>query len=517
MSRLLIRAAKAPWVSTSAEAVLAQNLINTNVGNLLFGQSVYRMLSVPGAEVVAESYLTGRNGIDAKYIGRINDEFDGFVVPLANAFRRGFRRNLKNLTHVIERLDMPVTVVGVGSQHPLEADSHSGDPMAEDVKRFMTAVLDRSASVGVRGELTARYLKNLGFGDEHVDVIGCPSVYLNGPDLNVRAHREPLGKESRIAVSMSPLVDTMLPIIQRHADQYRNLVYIPQDTWDLAALMWGESTKSETPAFQLISPDSTLHQNDQIRFPLDPKTWVDYLRDFDFVFGTRIHGTVAAILAGTPAILLAHDSRTLELADYHRIPYRLIDHVSAETEATELYAEADYTAFHANACANFERFTGFLERNGLAHIYQPGLASTQFDDKLNAAQLPPLIHPVLAQAPAGQREVLSRLRWLRQGAQGDSERDQYIFQPELRHTPKAETTLSSVDQRLTKKLRQTRQELLSTQQTLTRVEQQLDRARAELDRQSKIIKRLDVPIPARARRYLSRLRRRAIDRLLSRR
>ena len=53
---------------------------------------------------------------------------------------------------------------------------------------------------------------------------------------------------------------------------------------------------------------------------LDPWTWMDYLAGFDFAFGTRIHGTITALVSGTPGYLFAHDSRTLELARYFDDP-----------------------------------------------------------------------------------------------------------------------------------------------------------------------------------------------------
>ena len=49
-------------------------------------------------------------------------------------------------------------------------------PMEASVRAFMSAVLDRSPSVGVRGEFTHDYLRGLGFRD--VEVIGCPSMFL---------------------------------------------------------------------------------------------------------------------------------------------------------------------------------------------------------------------------------------------------------------------------------------------------------------------------------------------------
>ena len=51
------------------------------------------------------------------------------------------------------------------------------------MKAFVRAVLDHGPSIGVRGELTAEYLRSLGFRD--VEVVGCPSMFAWGPDLRV--------------------------------------------------------------------------------------------------------------------------------------------------------------------------------------------------------------------------------------------------------------------------------------------------------------------------------------------
>ena len=78
--------------------------------------------------------------------------------------------------------------------------------------------------------------------------------------------------------------------------------------------------------------------------PVNVPSWLEHLAGFDFSYGTRIHGNIAAILAGTPAYVLAHDSRTAELADFHAIPHRTIGKDVASIDAADLYAHADYTA-----------------------------------------------------------------------------------------------------------------------------------------------------------------------------
>jgi len=66
------------------------------------------------------------------------------------------------------------------------------------------------------------------------------------------------------------------------------------------------------------------------RFYSDYNSWIDYLRTRSFCVGTRIHGTIASIIAGTPALLVAHDSRTQELAKAMGIPYLLSSEIDTE-------------------------------------------------------------------------------------------------------------------------------------------------------------------------------------------
>lgn len=46
---------------------------------------------------------------------------------------------------------------------------------------------------------------------------------------------------------------------------------------------------------------------------------MEFLNDSDLTFGSRLHGNIAAVLAGTPALLVTKDSRTRELAEYHHL------------------------------------------------------------------------------------------------------------------------------------------------------------------------------------------------------
>ena len=103
MTRILIRAGRDPFVPVGGEATLTQDVFNTNVGNYLFSHSVQRALMVPGTEIVPDSTLAEPRPAKAEAVARVNEEFDAYVVPLANAFRPDFAPRLANLTSLIER------------------------------------------------------------------------------------------------------------------------------------------------------------------------------------------------------------------------------------------------------------------------------------------------------------------------------------------------------------------------------------------------------------------------------
>ena len=120
----------------------------------------------------------------------------------------------------------------------------------------------------------------------------------------------------------------MGPISLYGAEHYPNLVYMAQNIQTLELMLHGTYPMGKKGTMLRtgvpVSLKHPLIRQNRVRFFLDPKTWFAHLANYDFSFGTRIHGNIAALLAGTPALLLAHDSRTLELADYHEIPYREI-------------------------------------------------------------------------------------------------------------------------------------------------------------------------------------------------
>lgn len=443
MPRILLRSGKDPFTPVSAETTLAQDVFNSNSGNYLFQHSVWRTLSRPENAIVSNGTLSERRVPSHADVERINSEFDVFVVPLANAFRLSFADGLDRLSALIERLTIPVVVVGVGAQTQTDYDSERLNPIAESVTRFVRAVLDRSSTIGVRGEFTADYLDALGFGSELVEVIGCPSLFLHGPGHSITKPELDFGSNTRLAINLSPPAAPLGggAFVTRQAQKYPELLYVLQNARDLNLLLWGIPPRGIAEADVPDSVQHPLYQQDRMRLFLDAWTWMDFLAERDFTYGTRFHGNVTSLMAGTPAYILAHDSRTLELARFHQIPHRVAEPVDPAWDAADLYEEADYGPFNRAMPQLFAGYTAFLERNGLTHIWQDDpIDDNGFFERVSEQSFPDAVHSL---ARPDISEVAARLHWLRQGYRFDGARHpaamKYEFDvPERQYGPALE-------------------------------------------------------------------------------
>lgn len=403
MQQILLRARKGPFDVATAEDTLVRDLIAGNAGNLIFAFASHRILETASTSVQHDHFRVVPGDADA-----INERHAAYVIPLANAFRPSFESTLIRLTALIRRLRIPVVVLGVGAQATVDYDTSRLRPIEASVRGFVHAVLDHGPSIGVRGELTHDYLRGLGYRD--VEVIGCPSVFMHGPDLRVDKRVPALDHQARIVLTVSPYRTATGPLTAHHVERYPNLTYVAQDLDTLEVLLWGTAPDIAADDARPTHPDHRLFREDRVRFFLDPPPWLDYLRGVDFAFGTRIHGAIAALLAGTPAVVLAHDSRTLELARYFEIPHRLLRDVGPDIDAAELYADADFGPFHAGHPARLRVFLDYLERHGLSHVFREPAPDPSFDARVATTDWPPPVTAASRISTRGPSGVVKRLR-----------------------------------------------------------------------------------------------------------
>lgn len=273
MSKILIRAAQNPLKTYGT--MESTRLMGGNSGNLLYANGVARALSARANTVRYGGFTTHRLDDPAEFIRETNDKYDHYVMPMSNMFRASFTANLKAMTRIVRDLDMPVTIVGAGAQTTADAAENDEFRMArtgrtktqaEDaakrhndvVRMFCEAILEKSHSMGVRGEFTQKYLVSLGLPEERIRVIGCPSIFTWGPEHRVEKKVAALGPKSSISMNIDYRVPGIERVIDANMAQYRNLTSPSQDAKSARMIITGED-QYDLSTVNLGTPVHTGH------------------------------------------------------------------------------------------------------------------------------------------------------------------------------------------------------------------------------------------------------------------
>lgn len=330
-----------------------------NVGNMLFTEALCRSL----ANATLSGYDFSRNVLDGR---------DCIVLAAANWLASD--QDFSWLVDRLEKTSLPIFIVGLGAQASLR---RSIPKLKPGTARLIAMLAERSRYLSVRGEFTAEVLDH--FGVKNVVVTGCPSLLLASSrgfsiprpsafsdDLvcvhGTRHHfNEADGVHKFIYhQALSRKIDIILQ--SELADMYFAL----SRTNDPQTM---EKAKASVAAAYGCSDLSLLsrylREHGKVFFNL--RSWLSYLETRKFCVGTRIHGTVAALLAGVPAVLIVHDSRTLELAQTMSIPYVLGDQidVAQALNFAKLYDPAAVDNFVQSYPAYYNRFKMFFSKNEL--------------------------------------------------------------------------------------------------------------------------------------------------------
>lgn len=429
MKKFLIRAGISPLDNATAERTLVNNTIGGNVGNLLYGHGIMRTLTTsPDVEFTPTYHTVGWHGMSAE---EINEKFDCFVIPLADAFREKFVGELQRLTTLIGKLKIPCIVIGAGLRAPLpEKEKITHFPFDNEVKVFIKTVLKKSALVGVRGELTGKYLERLGFREgRDFEAIGCPSMYGFGRNISIRD--TDITENSRVCVNSTVFATQKdLKFIRSNMERFQNAYFLPQYRKELELVFLGNEFKTSQKQYYPTKATDAAYQNGRMKFFCNVPTWFDFLRTVDFSFGARLHGNIAATLVGTPNIMIVKDLRMRELADYHGLCHVDTSEIKEDTDIFSLIEKADFHCAEKKQAENLSRYTAFLEKNGLDHIYKGGAdgAEAPFDEKLRSISLTQPVEPVSQLSTEQQLE-----RW-----------QAYAKELRRRHNKAEEATLSDL-------------------------------------------------------------------------
>ncbi|MEM7790843.1 MAG: polysaccharide pyruvyl transferase family protein [Verrucomicrobiota bacterium] len=343
--------------------------IGLNTGNLLFTNAVAR-------QIEQEPIYFGFEFDPAL----ANEQVDALIIPAANWVSE--QVDFDHLAPVVEGLTIPVVLIGLGAQG---SDLEQFVCPPKGTIRFLKAVFDRAHSVSVRGPHTAETLRRLGF--ENTVVTGCPSLYCDFQPLNVEAILQKAKKPfdlssvlvhatrfsaSHAAFARNKGVDREL---FRFAYEHDLDILYQSEKEELALLYNYESADVLNDRLIFLMKEiysaSNWHElRDYVyrrgKAFLDIDIWSEYIQKYNYIYGTRLHGTIMALNSGVPATLAWHDSRTREMAEFACIPTlpASLDGVS-EIELRRAYEGVELERYYKRREVLRDGYLSYLRENSI--------------------------------------------------------------------------------------------------------------------------------------------------------
>ena len=339
----------------SLEALLAR--LGANSGNLMFQRAAPRLFAHPARHLTtlsgpeAEATLAGAKAL---------------VLPMANHLRLG--TDWTGLAARLAQLDVPIVVLGLGAQAPsAEGEAATIAALEKDpsVGALAAALREKAVLVTVRGPFSQRVCEALGLTGTLP--LGCPSLFLEpraelGRSIAWRLGKaREKGEAARIALAAAAPFEITRDEAKCAAERvlFAAMVrgdglYVQQSGGTAAAAMakgvFAEVSLAATLSIRrILAPDMSLDAFVELmrrrgRLFSDAGRWIDAVKPFDAVLGTRLHGAMAALAAGIPGIVVTHDARTAELVDTMALPTLTLGEVIETPRLEDLFARTRFDA-----------------------------------------------------------------------------------------------------------------------------------------------------------------------------
>ncbi|HVY19755.1 MAG TPA: polysaccharide pyruvyl transferase family protein [Bauldia sp.] len=290
------------------------------------------------------------------------------------------------ITALLEKTNVPIIAFGIG----LQAPDNATEFVNESTRRFLQLISDRSASLGVRGELSQKALASIGI--RNTRIFGCPTAFRRGqPEIHLR-HVEPdsidrLGFTLRRNTHGRQTLQRYM--LRTLAEQYRTTIFCAGELEEKAIYYAGRGDIADRSGV-MTSAVHALTDQDWMFGAGDPllalyrsslavfeavSDFENEMRKMSAVTGFRLHGNLMALANSVPALYVTYDSRTREFVDTLGIPSvesRLMDKFSFRKE----WEKADFARFERTYAARFRDLVAFLEENGMRHRLNDGTAET---------------------------------------------------------------------------------------------------------------------------------------------
>lgn len=335
--------------------------VGKNTGNYMFTQAAFRQLK------------GDKQRFGFRYDpDKVNQNFDHIVIPAANWLNAHADWSL--LADLVERTEIPVTVIGLGVQ--AVAQDLSQVKVNDSAVRFVRALSRKSPFISVRGDFTRDWLNSIGI--DNVLTTGCPSIYMRLNDPVKAQDNAPFVLQSTRFVLRPPFVaeSSVNREIFRLAGKLDAHMIYQSEFLEIGRLVFGTDT-GDPKGDQLLAELYGLNSHQEALAYLERRghifhdlhEWSSFLQTTAGVLGTRLHGSIIALNSGVPAILIPHDSRTGEVVNFAKIPTISSAGLSDMTEgdARALLRDADTGAYLEARNRNGVIYRQFLRDAGLEY------------------------------------------------------------------------------------------------------------------------------------------------------
>lgn len=341
-----------------------------NTGNILFLNSIGDQIQNCTPVNIYNDFM----GCPEEFM----EKYDVLVLPMANMVSPTWRS--PELLDMLEKYPIPIVLVSIGIQADTKEELKDFH-LSVDAKRLLDLAAQRSSTIGVRGAVTAELLAELGYP---VQIIGCPSVFSHPVKTvcNCKNTFEHIATHCTLHGLWREDIKNLFTFSRKYAQSYiaQSELRFLVDTYDIpdeTLEQWIQdpdrlvAAKNRLFEYSYYSNNETEAQElrawvrKSLKYFVDIQDWTKTLSELDLIVGTRFHGTIVGLLAGTPSLLLTTDLRTKELAEYHHIPHVPISVLTPTTTPEDLRQYLNFDSYWTHRNLAHLRYFDFLRKNNL--------------------------------------------------------------------------------------------------------------------------------------------------------
>lgn len=337
-----------------------------NTGNVCFVDAVSDQLDRADAVDVYKVASYGEKAVfvfpGSTWINKNNDMLKACFIP-------------------IENKDIQVAVIGLGIQgtsYETASDIVSG--LQKETITALKILSEHSASIGVRGELTAEVLEKLGI--HNYKIIGCPSFYEPYRKRQMKVCTDSDYSSQRVVFGMTPRAGNVnehmaIELAYREENQLilQMMSDLPLTIFENLDIEQQRIDKAFS-GLKLLPCELKAYIREKGRIFYSRKSWSEYLQEEEIVFawGSRFHGNMMAFSNGIPALWIMHDGRTKEMIEAMGLPFITYGQLEKIKSVEELIEIPQYDGeFWKRYREMARQYVVFLNENSIEHTFADDL------------------------------------------------------------------------------------------------------------------------------------------------